>query len=65
MFKLPTEEAIEAMEQANIESRRRIFERRRLLKDMTYQQISYKRLLKRNEKKDKRAKVAVKKNQAM
>jgi hypothetical protein len=65
LFKLPTEEAIEAMEQANIESRRRIFERRRLLKDMTYQQISYKRLLKRNEKKDKRAKVAVKKNQAM
>jgi hypothetical protein len=62
---VPTEEAIEAQELANIDTRRRIFERRRLLKDMTYQQISYKRLLKRNEKKDKRAKVAVRKNQAM
>lgn len=62
---MPTEEAIEAQELANIDTRRRIFERRRLLKDMTYQQISYKRLLKRNEKKDKRAKVAVRKNQAM
>lgn len=63
--KLPTQEVIEAMELSNIDTRRRIFERRRLLKDMTYQQISYKRLLKRNEKKDKRAKVAVRKNQAM
>jgi len=35
--KLPTEEVIEAMEATNIETMRRIFERRRLLKDMTYQ----------------------------